>query len=120
MGGRSPYYLKEVVGSGKKVGLKKANLTKSFTSGDVEGVARNTANLVLEHRDIAKILIYSKKLFASLKGKYSPDELKIVKEISKKVRIDWANLKSDQRLESNRIIDSAVVDNVSRVMKERA
>jgi len=120
MGGRRSYNIKDVVGTGRNVASKKAQLTLSFKSGDVKGVAKNSANLVIEHRDIARILIYSKKLFTTLKNKYSPDELKNLKEINKKVRGDWSNVKSDEQYKSNPIIDTAVVDNVSRVLKERA
>ena len=120
MGGRRSYSLTDVVGTSRDVGHKKAQLTKSFNTGDVSGVSRNSANLVVEHRDIAKILIYSRKLFSSVKGKYERDELKSLKDINRKVRVDWSYVKSKQHLESNSIIDSAVVDNVSRVLKERA
>lgn len=120
MGGRRPYSLKDVVGTSRKVGQKKAQLTKSFIAADISGVSKNSANLVVEHRDIAKILIYSKKLFSSVKGKYEPAELKNLKDINRKVRVDWSSVKSKGNLKSNSVIDSAVVDSVSRVLKERA
>ena len=120
MGGRKSYFLKDIVGTGRKVGQKKAQLTKSFKTGDAAGVSTGSANLVLEHRDIAKILIYSKKLFAHAKGKYGPEDLKTVRDINRRVRVDWSHLKSKANLESNSIINSAVIDNVSKVLKERA
>ncbi len=120
MGGRRSYSLSDVVGTSKNVGQKKAQLTKSFNTSDISGISKYSANLVVEHRDIAKILIYSRKLFSSLKGKYGPEELKNLKDINRKVRVDWSYVKSTEKLESNSIIDSAVVDSVSRVLKERA
>lgn len=120
MGGRKSYFLKDVIGTGRKVGQKKAQLTKSFKTADATGVSTASANLVIEHRDMGKILVYSKKLFSHVKGKYAPEDLKIVKDISRRVRVDWAHLKSKANLESNSIINSAVIDNVSRVLKERA
>ena len=120
MGGRRSYFLKDVVGTGKNVGQKKAQLTRSFNTGDVTGVSTNSANLVVEHRDIAKILIYTKKLYSHVKGKYEPEDLIRLKDINRKVRVEWSQLKSQEKLESNSIINSAVIDNVSRVLKERA
>lgn len=120
MGGRKSYFLKDVVGTGKKVGLKKAQLTKSFNSGDITGVAVGSANLTMDHRNIAKILIYSKLLFTHIKEKYKPDELRNLREINRRVRIDWSNLKDRKDLESNQIINSAVIDSVSKALKERA
>ncbi len=120
MGGRRSYSLKDVVGTGRKVGRKKATLTTSFKAGDIGAVSRGSADLVVEHRDIGKIVLYSTKLFNSLKGKYSPSELTNLKDINRKVRVAWASVKSKDKLKSNSIIDSAVVDSVSRVLKERA
>lgn len=120
MGGRRSYSLKDVVGSGKNIVKKKAQLTKSFKSSDISGVSKNSANLVIEHHDIAKIFLYSKKLYESLIGKYKADELKNLKDINRKVRIDWSIVKSNEKLVSNSIVDSAVVDSVSKVLKEKA
>ncbi len=120
MGGRRSYFLKDVIGTGKKIGQKKAQLTKSFNAGDVIGITTNSANLAVEHRDIGKIIIYTKKLYSYVKGKYKPEELKRLKDINIKVRVDWSHLKSKENLESNTIINTAVIDNVSRVLKERA
>lgn len=120
MGGRKPYYLKEVVGTSRDVGRKKAQLTKSLNTGDVTGVSKGSANLVIEHRDIAKILIYSKKLFSSVIERYKQEDLKKLKDIKKKVRFEWSHLKNKEKLKSNPIINSAVVDNVSSVLNEKA
>ena len=118
MGGRRPYSLKEVIGSSKKIDREKAQLTESINKGNITGVSRSSANLILEHQDIAKILIYAKRLLSDVKGNYRIDELRNIKEISKKIRVDWADLKNREKLVSNHIIDSAVIDNVSRVLKE--
>ncbi|NHZ86073.1 MAG: hypothetical protein GWP19_09350 [Planctomycetia bacterium] len=120
MGGRRSYYIKDVVKSNKNSEEARLNLNKSIKSGNLEEVARESANLIVEHRDIAKILIYSKKLFSILKGKYSSDELTILKEINKIVRVDWAEVKNLENFESNTFIDTAVIDNVSRVLKDRS
>jgi len=118
MGGRRSYSLKDVVGTGRKVDSKKEQLATSFKSGNIEGVTRNSANLVQDHKNIGEIIIYAKKLLTSIKEKYSPDELKNVKKISDKVKIDWAALKQKENITATRIIDSAVVDSVSRTLKE--
>lgn len=119
MGGRRSYSIKEIVKDSPSAVAKRAILTKSFQKKDLKGITRASANLIPEYRDIAKIFIYSQKLLDSIKDKYPPSELAVLKEINRKVRVDWAKKKRDENLESNRIIDAAVVDSVSRVLKER-
>lgn len=118
MGGRRSYSLKDVLGTNKKIGQKKAQLTESFNNRNLTGVSEYSANLVAEHRDIGKIFLYSKKLLSAIKGSYKPEEIKNLKEISKRIRIDWSDIKSKEKLVSNSIIDSAVIDSVGRVLKE--
>ncbi len=119
MGGRRSYSIKEFVKETRSAAAKRAALTKSFQKKDFKGITRASASLIPEYRDIAKIFIYSQKLLNSIKKKYPPSKLKVLKEINRKVRIDWAKKKRKEKLESNRIIDAAVVDSVSRVLKER-
>lgn len=119
MGGRKPYSIKEVVKDSPRVIAKRAFLTKSFQKKDLKGIVRGSVNLIPEYRDITKIFIYSHKLLDSIKDKYPPSELRVLKEINRKVRIEWARIKGKENLESNRIINAAVVDSVSRVLKER-
>lgn len=118
MGGRRSYRLKDVVGTGRKVGHLKAQLTTSFKTKDIEGVSKSSANLVIEHKDIGKIIIYGNKLLSSIKDNYSGKDLNNLKDVYRIIRIDWTNLKHKEKLSSNSIIDSAVIDNVSRVLKE--
>ena len=118
MGGRRSFSVKDVIKDSPSAIAKRAFLTKSFQKKDLKGISRGSASLVPEYRDIAKIFIYSQKLLDSIKDKYRPPELKVLKEINRKVRIEWAKKKTKEKLESNRIIDAAVVDAVSRVLRE--
>jgi len=119
MGGRTSYSMKEVVGEGPQALAKRNALTKSLREKDIGGIVRSSVKLIPEHRDIAKIYIYSKKLLSAVKGKYPQEELKELKGIIRKVRVDWAEKKKKEKLISNRVIDIGVVDAVSRVLKKR-
>jgi len=119
MGGRTPYSIKEVVGEGRRALDKRNALTKSLREKDIDGIVRSSVKLIPEHRDIAKIYIYSKKLLSAVKGKYPQEELKELKGVVKKVRVDWTEKKKKEKLISNRVIDIGVVDAVSRVLKKR-
>lgn len=120
MGGRKSYYIKNVVNPNKNSEQARLKLNKSIKTGNPEEVARESAILSTEHRDIAKILFYSKKLYSVIKEKYSRDDIRVLKELNKKVRNDWTNIKETEKIESNSIINAAVIDIVSRVLKERA
>lgn len=119
MGGRRSYSIREIVKDSRSATAKRAALTRSFQRKDLKGISRASASLIPEYRDIAKIFMYSQKLLNSIKDRYPPSELRVLKEINRKVRVDWAKKKRKENLESNRIIDAAVVDSVSRVLKER-
>lgn len=119
MGGRRSYSIKEIVRDSRSAAAKRGVLTRSFQKKDLKGISLASASLIPDHRDIAKIFIYSQKLLDSIKDRYPSTELRILKDINRKVRIDWAEKKRKGNLESNRIIDSAVVDSVSRVLKGR-
>ncbi len=117
MGGRRAYSIREVVGESQRALEKRDALTKSLKERDIGGIARSSVKLIPEHRDIVKIYLFSKKLLSDIKDKYPPQELRVIKEISRKVRVDWAEKKEEERLISNRVIDIGVVDAVSRALK---
>jgi len=119
MGGRRTYSVRDVLKDETNVIAKRGSLTRSFKKKDIDGITRGSVGLVSEYRDIVKIFKYSEKLLSTIREKYSPSELKILKEINKKVRLDWAEKKRKESLDSNRIIDAAVVDSVSRVLREK-
>lgn len=119
MGGRRSYSIKDVLGKSASVVAKETSLINSFKKKDVDGITRGSISLVSDYRDIAKIIKYSEILLVEIKDKYRLDELRVLKEINKIVRIDWAEKKRKGNLASNRIIDAAVIDSVSRVLKEK-
>jgi hypothetical protein len=119
MGGRRSYSIKEIVSTSPSAIAKRGSLTKSLKGKDVDGITRSSVNLIPDHKDIVKIFIYSEKLLSTIKNKYKQEELKNLKEINRNVRIDWAKKKKRESFESNRIIDAAVIDSVSRVLKDR-
>jgi hypothetical protein len=120
MGGRRSYSIKEVLREDSDTRTKRASLTKALKGEDIDGISRGSANLIPDHKAIAKIFIFSEKLLDTVKDKYTPKDLKELKEINKKVRIDWAKLKKDLNIETIRIVDVGVVDAVSRALKERS
>jgi len=119
MGGRRSYSIGEVIGESQRAIAKRNALANSLKEKDVGGITLGTVNLIPEHRNLAKIFIYSKSLLSDIKDKYPQKKLRVVKEISRKVRVDWSNKKDREKLKSNRVIDIAVVDVVSKVLKER-
>ena len=119
MGGRKPYSIKEVIRKTSRLGPKKANLTKAYKKEDINGITRSSIGLLPEHRDITKIFVYSEKLLNRIVKKYTPEETKTVKQIVPKIRSDWSTLKREQSLDSNTIIDNAVIYSVGNYLKER-
>jgi hypothetical protein len=119
MGGRRSYSIKSFVRGGPGIPAQKANLTKAIQNDDLTGIARSSANLLAQHRDLAKIFILSQKLLESIKTQYKSEDLDTVKQISIKVRSDWAQYKRSHEIESDKIIDDAVIFSVSKFFKER-
>jgi hypothetical protein len=119
MGGRRTYSIKSFIKSGPGIPAQEANLTKAIKNDDLPGITRSSVNLLAEHRDLAKIFILSQKLVEKIKSQYKGLELDSVKEISQKVRSDWAQYKRSNDIESDKIIDDAVIFSVSRFLKER-
>jgi len=117
MGGRRSYSIKDLIKKSPSSIAKRASLTRSFKDNNISGISLGSAKLVPETRDIAKIFIYSQKLLTTIKDKYPPGKLKVFREINQRVRVDWAELKKKHGIESNNIINDAVVDSVSRVLR---
>ena len=119
MGGRRSYSIKSFVRSGPGIPAQKANLTKAIHNDDLPGITRSSVNLLTQHRDLAKIFILSQKLLEKIKTQHKSEELDSVKEISIKVRSDWAQYKRSNEIVSDKIIDDAVIFSVSKFLKER-
>lgn len=119
MGGRRSYSIKSFVRSGPGIPAQKANLTKAIQHDDVPGITRSSVNLLSQHRDLAKIFLFSEKLLGEIKSKYKSEDLDTVKQISIKVRSDWALYKRSHEIESDKIIDDAVIFSVSKFLRER-
>jgi hypothetical protein len=119
MGGRRSYSIKSFIRSGPGIPAQKANLTKAIQNDDIAGIARSSANLLTQHRDLAKIFILSQKLLESIKSRYKSEDLDTVKQISIRVRSDWAQYKRAFNIESDKIIDDAVIFSVSKFFKDR-
>lgn len=119
MGGRRSYSIKSFVRTGPGTTAQKANLTKAIQNDNLPGITRSSVNLLAEHRDLAKIFILSQKLLESIKSQYKSEDLDTVKQISQKVRSDWAEYKRSHSVDSDKIIDDAVIFSVSKFFKER-
>lgn len=104
---------------GPDISAKKANLTKAFKREDLDSITTASVKLGLEHHNLASIFIYSEKLLKRIDQKYSPDEVKSVEEIAKKVRKDWVALKKELNIYPDNTINQAVIYSVSSYLKKR-
>jgi hypothetical protein len=119
MGGRRSYSIKSFIRRGPGIPAQEANLTKAIQHEDLPAITRSSVNLLSEHRDLAKIFILSQKLLEKIKSQYKSKDLDTVKQISIKVRSDWAQFKRSKDIESDKIIDDAVIFSVSKFLKEK-
>lgn len=119
MGGRRSYSINTIISKGPDTTVKKAKLTRALKKEDVEGITRSSTELIPNHRDLAKIFIFSDKLLKRVLNKYSAEDLETVKQISSNVRKDWAHFKAEKGIESDKVIDDSVVFSVSKYLKQK-
>jgi len=119
MGGRKSYSIKKIIRKDPSVRAKKASLTKALKNENVEGITRSLVNLVSDHRDIVKIFSYSGKLSNRILKEIKPEEVKTIKQILPNVKRVWSSLKREQKLDSNKVIDDAVVYAVAKFLREK-
>jgi flagellin-specific chaperone FliS len=119
MGGRRSYSMNSFISKGPAISAKKASLTRAFKKEDLDAITTASIKLGLEHQNIASIFIYSEKLLRSIQSKYSPEEVKSVEEIVKRVRLDWSRLKKDLNITPEDSINQAVIYSVSSYLKKR-